>query len=139
MDGGSSSDPHVPLAVVKRNAPGNRSSSGGKLELAFYSKSLRTLCEDDQCAKEKFPPIVAEALKHRLADLKAASSPIELIAGRPRTMADPSGGQLLIELEEGYRLIIVANHPDNPATDRGVLDWANVSRLKLLRIENDHG
>lgn len=112
--------------------------SGGKLELAFYSKNLRTLCEDDQLAKQELPPRVAEALKHRLADLRAAPSPSDLIAGRPRTTTDSSGEYLIIELAERYRIIIVANHPETPVTDRDFIDWANVSRLKLLRIENDH-
>ena len=108
------------------------------MELAFYSQSLRTLCEDDQRAKQELPPRVAEALKHRLADLRAAARLTDLIAGQPRTVTDSSGAYLIIELEEGYRVIIVANHPNNPVTVRGVLDWDNVSRLKLLRIDNEH-
>jgi hypothetical protein len=36
------------------------------LELAFESKLLRTVCENETCATRKLGPTVAEALKHRL-------------------------------------------------------------------------
>jgi hypothetical protein len=56
------------------------------LELAFDSKSLRTTCESERQAKLELGDVVAEVLKHRLADLLAAKSVKDLVAGQPRLL-----------------------------------------------------
>jgi hypothetical protein len=44
------------------------------LELAFETKLLREICESEQKARQELGIKVAEALKRRLADLRAATS-----------------------------------------------------------------
>ena len=117
---------------------GTRSSPGRArtLELAFDSKSLRTICESETQAKLELGARVAEALKHRLADLRAATSPKDLVAGRPCVSAD--GQHMSIDLCDGYRLVFKANHPNYSRQGPDDLDWAKVSRIKILRIEKDN-
>ena len=109
-----------------------------RVELAFATKSLRTICESQANAKRELGPHVAEALKHRLADLHAATSPKDLLVGRPREL-DGSGPKrpMAIDLIDGHRIVFSANHPKPPTTESGDLDWSKVSRVKLLRIEKD--
>ena len=109
------------------------------MELAFDSKSLRTICESERQAKLKLGDAVAEILKHRLADLRAAASVKDLIAGRPRRLYSASLQQMAVDLRDGYRLVFTANHAKNPMTQTGDLDWERVSRIKILRIEGDNG
>ena len=54
---------------------GQEMESGAQLELAFESKELRDVCENEAEAKRQLGDSVAEMLKHRLADLNAATSP----------------------------------------------------------------
>jgi plasmid maintenance system killer protein len=106
------------------------------LELAFDSKSLRTICENESKAIEEFGPKVANALKHRLADIRSATSYRDLLAGDPRVVDHPNGERLVINLCDGYRMIVRPNHPNNPKTDFGTISWPKVSRVKIIQIEN---
>ena len=81
---------------------------------------------------------VAEFLKRRLADLRAATSVDDLVAGRPRAL-EGTDQLMVVDLCDGHRMVFCANHPKNPMTESGELDWARVSRVKILRIEYDHG
>ena len=77
---------------------------------------------------------IAEALKHRLADLRAATSIKDLIAGKPRTLGVGHLNCLVIDLCDGSRMVLKANHPENPLTDSGDLHWEKVSRIKVMYI-----
>lgn len=46
---------------------------------------------------------------------------------------------MAVDLHDGYRLVLAAGHPRNPLTADGQPDWARVTRVKVLRIENSHG
>lgn len=82
---------------------------------------------------------MAEILKHRLADLRAATSVKDLVAGQPRELDGADRHHMAIELCDGLRLIFCANHSINPITETGDVDWSRVSRIKILRIEGNHG
>lgn len=68
--------------------------------------------------------------------MRAAISPKDLVAGRPRIGAD--GQQMVLDLCDGYRIVFKANHPKNPKSETEDVDWERVSRIKILRIERDH-
>jgi len=108
------------------------------LELAFESKALRTICESEDHAKRELGPEVAEVLKHRLADLRAGTSIYDLVAGRPRLLDNGDHQRMVVDLCNGYRVVLEANHPNNPVTEADRLAWVKISRIKVLRIESDH-
>lgn len=103
------------------------------MELAFDSRALRTMCESETVAKRNLGTKVAETLKHRLGDLRAATSINEVIVGQPRLL---DAEQMVIDLCDGYHIIFSANHPKKPISEDGALDWTKVSRVKILRIDN---
>jgi hypothetical protein len=105
------------------------------MEIAFDSKELRTICESEPAAQREYGLSVSEALRHRLADLRSASTVGDLVAGAPHPAGGPESEYLLVQLCEGYSLAFSANHRQNPETPNGQVDWSGVSRIKLLRIE----
>lgn len=105
------------------------------MELAFGTKSLRDICESEVHAKSELGPRVAEILKHRLADLRAAASPKDIVVGLLREVDNEGRRHMVVDLCDGYRIVFSANHANNPTTKTGDLDWARVSRIKILRIE----
>jgi proteic killer suppression protein len=109
------------------------------LQLAFATKSLRQLCESEAIAKRKLGVSVAEKLKRRLADLRAATSIKDLVVGRPHEVAGDSYSHLALELCEGSRLVFSANHNTVPVLKSGGVDWSKVRRVKIQKIERDHG
>lgn len=118
------------LAVVR---------SDDTLELAFETISLRTICENEARARRELGPAVAQALKRRLGDMRAAPSAADLIAGQPRYLDADDLDSMAVDLCDGHRLVYCANHSTNPMTDTGKPDRSMVSRIRLLRIERDHG
>ena len=106
--------------------------------LAFDSKLLRAICEKAAEAYCRFGPTVAKILHHRMADLRSATVAKDLVAGRPRVLKGTDGQKMAVDLCEGYRIVFTANHPNNPKLESGEVDWANVSRIKILDIEKSH-
>jgi len=109
------------------------------LELAFAKKSLRQLCESEAKAKRDLGVRMAEKLTRRLADLRAATCVKDLVAGRPRELDGARHRHIAVELCNGARIVFCANHNAIPMLESGGVDWSRVSRVKILRIESDHG
>ena len=98
------------------------------MELSFATKKLRAQCLESGVAEKVYGPVVAAAIRARLADLDAAVT----LADLPRADSlDLSEREIRISLARGWDLVCEAGtpHQDQP------LDWARVYRLKLLRIE----
>jgi hypothetical protein len=108
------------------------------LELAFSTRALRTLCENEAVATKELGAKRANSLRRRLADLRAAISVKDLLAGHPTQAAD-SKDNLEIDIGGRARLVFCTNHTVVPRLTSGTVDWSNVSRVKLLRIESDNG
>jgi hypothetical protein len=102
------------------------------VELAFATRNLRSICEDSIKARNTLGDDVAEHLRSRIADLRAAESVDELVAGRPTTTkgADP---RLTIRLGGGVVLSCRPNHASPPRLD-DELDWPRVRRLQVVAI-----
>ena len=105
------------------------------MELAFETKPLRRLCEEEIYAINELGPSVSEKLKHRLADLRAASTIGELIAGNPRIVESKNLSQMKVDLCNGYYILFCANHVNNPMTEIQTIDWSRIKRIKIIRIE----
>ena len=107
------------------------------MEVAFDSPLLRSICEDQAVAMKELGPVVAEILKHRLADIRAASTLTELPAGHLRVAVE-GGGRALIDLGGGYTIDLEANHRRNPTREGGDIEWGSVSRVKVMRIGHNN-
>jgi plasmid maintenance system killer protein len=106
------------------------------LILAFASKTLREICEDEKQAARHFNKHVTESLKHRLSDLEAASAITDLITGQPQ-LHNPTA-KYSVRLAEGVCLEFAANHVKNPVDKNGNVDWKKVSRIQIMRIGKCH-
>lgn len=109
------------------------------LEIAFAEKSDRQLCENEAIAARKLGIEVANKLKRRLADLRAATSVKDIVAGKPQELFGKYKHQIAVELCDGYFLTFCANHNANPLSESNEIDWSRVCRIKILRIENING
>jgi hypothetical protein len=104
------------------------------LEIAFDSLQLRQICESEMAAQRELGSEAAEALKRRLADLRAATSIDDLVAGSPRGLDEGDQGRIGLSLG-GAEIVIGPNHTSNPVTGSGEIDWRRVRRVKILRID----
>src|SRR5689334_2623116 len=106
------------------------------MELAFETVELRRVCESDVEARKCFPEGTAEELQDRLADLRAATSVSDLVAGGPSLDARLPG-RIRFGLDGGYELVCVGNHPRPPITDDGLADFGRMRRVKVVMIGQD--
>ena len=105
------------------------------LELAFLTREIRTLCEQDTAAVAKLGPAVAAALRRRLADLEAASNAVELPVGNVRLDSSFHDGSVcLVDLDDGWMLRFRAGHANPPLSREGMLDWPSVSRIQIMEV-----
>lgn len=103
------------------------------MELAFATRSLRTLCEDDVRAWSDLPNATVVQLRDRLADIDAEEAMSDLAFGQPRFDAAPPG-RVRFELPAGYELVCVSNHPEPPVTGDGSADFSRVRRMKVIKV-----
>lgn len=107
------------------------------MELAFETKELRAICESESEARAHLPGDVVEMLKHRLADMIAATTAADLVVGNPRLVLDIGRPHILVDLCDGYRLVFKSNHINRPGRVLDETDRSRVTRVKILAVERD--
>jgi hypothetical protein len=104
------------------------------LEIAFETRELRSICEHKEVASATLGDEIADDLKRRLADLRAAKSIEDLIAGNPIIINNQEGSYLVIHLKGRSQIVLAPNHVNNPPLETGEIDWTSVTRLKVVQI-----
>lgn len=111
--------------------------SGGNLpvEICFETVELRALCEDEELAVDELGNAAVDALKKRLADIRAADCMHDVLAGNP--VAGPYGQTdcYRLELANGLRLVLVPNHANPRESTAGGTDWPRVRRVRIVALE----
>jgi len=109
------------------------------VNLAFDTLALRSLCECQSKAERALGLRAAARLRDRLADIRAADVVSELVAGRPREIEGGRHRHFAVDLADGYRLVLCANHVRIPVHETNRVDWSRVTQVKVLKIEVGHG
>src|SRR3954466_4128977 len=102
------------------------------MEIAFNTKSLRSLCEVEAEMTQKLGSAHAEALRVCLADLRAAAS----IADVTLNYAAEVVSQTEVKISPCEGIYIRLRAKDSwVSKKRGqAIDWKKVSRVKLMEI-----
>lgn len=104
------------------------------LEVAFLSKELRSTCESPTRAKRELGDAAAAALRRCLADLEAVETVAELMEmGLDFESCASTVGLIRFSLSKGRHICCQVNHHHVPMNGE-VVDWARVTRLKVLHI-----
>ncbi len=104
------------------------------MELSFKTQMLRTICEEEARAVSMLGVEAASRLRSRLADLRAAGTMNDLVAGNPSFGGDRNS-ELRVRLDEGHDLFCRPNHATPPVDSAGFIDWPRVHRLQVVEIE----
>lgn len=106
------------------------------MDLFFASRRLEKLCSDSREAARALGPDSARKLRSRLADLQAADTVAELVAGRPHPLTGDRAGQFALDLAGGKRLVF---RPKQAAgSRRGGVDWGRVAAVEIVFIGDYH-
>ena len=62
----------------------------------------------------------------------------DLVVGNPHAVESGGTNYYTVDLCQGYQIVLKANHPENPLTDSGQIDWAKVSRIRVTHIGGEY-
>jgi transcriptional regulator len=100
------------------------------IELSFADTGLRDTCENIAKAKRTFGKHLAEKVYSRLLDLKACKSLKEF----PFEIYD-HGNEKYISIDSTLKVFFTHNHISPPKKNQTKIEWNDVKRIKILRIE----
>lgn len=108
------------------------------MELAFITRRLRSVCEDENMATDLYGTRVATALHGRLADLRAAGTIADLVAGRP-FLTDGAHPTVTLTIVGDLHLVCRVNHATPLREESGAIKWHAVRRLRIdaIREQSD--
>lgn len=107
------------------------------LEIAFQTRELRATCESPTRAKRELGEPASKALRRALADMNAVETAAELLEmGLGVENCAQELGVLRFQLSGGLILYCHVNQQSVPMNGEEI-DWAQVTRLKVVRIGSD--
>ena len=104
------------------------------MEIGFNTQSLRSICENESVMDKKLGRVGAQAFQVCLADLRAASTIADVTINYAAKMVSPSEIELV--LAEGIHVRLRAVELKTKKRKLNTIDWAKLSRLKIMEIAN---
>ena len=113
------------------------------MDILFADRKLEKECNEYRLLKRNHGERCAKLIASRLAVLREAKSLSDI--GPPyrgpyrcHELIGDRRGQLSIDLDHPYRLIIAPNHMPPPQRDEGGLDWSKVTAIVVVEIADTH-
>jgi proteic killer suppression protein len=113
------------------------------VDICFADPKLEKECNDERLLNRRHGAVRAMKLKVRLSVLREAKALSDLgppYAGphRCHELKGARAGQISVDLDHPYRLILVPTNNPLPTRNVGGLDWRGVTAIKVLGIEDTH-
>jgi len=108
------------------------------MEITFGDNKLQKLCEQQAVAQKQLGKVGARKLRARLADLAAAGSVRDLVAGRPHPLKGDRAGEFALDLEGVKRLVFKSANDPVPYKDGRGIDWLSVTHVCIVFIGDYH-
>jgi len=111
------------------------------VEISFATRKLAKELADEKTIVRNYGPDNGRRICQRLAQLMAADN-LQTLRLLPQTRAHEltgdRAGQISVDVKHPYRLLLVPAHDETPRKPDGGLDWARVTKLRILGIEDTH-
>ncbi len=111
------------------------------MELSFASRKLAKELADEKTIVRNYGTDNGRRICQRLAQLMAADN-LQTLRLLPQTRAHEltgdRAGQISVDVKHPFRLLLVPAHDETPRKPDGGLDWARVTKLKILGIVDTH-
>ena len=115
------------------------------MEITFKTKKLEKAFNQGRRLEALHGAKRARKIRIRLQEFRAAETlmdfwPPKSPPGRCHELTEGKrNGQLSVDLDHPYRLIFVPDHDPVPRKSDGGLDWAQVTTIKIIYVEDTHG
>jgi plasmid maintenance system killer protein len=111
------------------------------MKIAFYDRRLAKDHSEHRRLVRRHGERRAKLIRRRLDQLRAALTLADLrqLPGpRCHELTGDRAGQLSVDLDHPYRLILMPSEPV-PTKAEGGLDWTQVTAVIVLGVEDTHG
>lgn len=111
------------------------------MRITFNTKKLQKACNSQRDMAAKLGKKRAGKLQQRLMELRAADNLEDISHIPPARCHELKGnykGYLSVDLDHPYRLLFIPDHKPIPTKPDGGLDWAEVTAVVIMRIEDTH-
>lgn len=115
------------------------------MDISFKNRKLAKMFNEGTQLEKMQGVLRARKIRIRMKELRAARSlmdfwPPKSPPGRCHELTlGKRAGQLSVDLDHPYRLIFIPDHDQVPRREDGGLDWAGVTSIKILGVEDTHG
>ncbi|WP_293648425.1 type II toxin-antitoxin system RelE/ParE family toxin [Thiolapillus sp.] len=115
------------------------------MEITFKTKKLEKAFNEGRQLDALHGARRARKIRVRLQEFRVAETlmdfwPPKSPPGRCHELTEGKrNGQLSVDLDHPYRLIFVPDHDPVPRRSDGGLDWAQVTAIKIICVEDTHG
>jgi plasmid maintenance system killer protein len=110
------------------------------MEISYKSKKLEKQLTDPKKMNKAFG-VMAKKVNQRMKDLSGAETLADLRklpAARCHELTGNKDGSLAVDVSGNYRLVFEPDHIPIPEKEDGGLDWQQVTRIKILSVEDYH-
>ena len=111
------------------------------MEIFYEDRKLEKACKDMSLLERRYGSICAERIQDRLDQFVKAKN-LAGLRSAPRArcheLKGKRAGTLAVDLEHPYRLIFEPAHDPIPRKPDSGLDWAAVTALRFLSVEDYH-
>jgi len=111
------------------------------MDIVFRNQKIEKEFNDERALRRNRGERQAKLIMRRLAELSAADN-LEVIRHLPgprcQELKGDLSGQLSVDLDHPYRLIFMPGHEPLPVLRDGGLDWRQVTRVKILGVQDTH-
>ncbi len=110
------------------------------MDILFKERKFEKQCNRRDMLVRAHGERRAQLIRARLDALRASVNLEDMrhVAGRLHELKGNRKGQLSLDLDHPYRLILIPNHDPMPSSGSGGVDWSRVTAVKILGIEDTH-
>lgn len=106
------------------------------MELSFANLELREICEKREAAVSAIGQTAALELAQRLADFVEFDNVADFSVLFPGDVLDRSADERSLRLNAGFEVVFRSGHVKTPTTSTKAVDWAKVTRIRIVAIES---
>lgn len=115
------------------------------MDITFKNKKLKKSFNEGSQLDATHGKLRAKKIRARMKEFRAAKCLMDFWP--PKSPPDrcheltegKRHGQLSVDLDQPYRLIFVPDHDPVPKKEDGGLDWAQVTIIKIIGVDDTHG
>ena len=112
------------------------------MQIHYKTNKLKRQCEEERLGIRAWGAQVAEKVRQRIAELRAAVCLLQISRLPPPRCHELNAnreGQLSVDVSQNQRLIFEPNHDPIPALPAGGLDWSSVTEIIIMEVTDYHG